>query len=471
MQWQELKDLLRPAGFILRAECVSHTGVRVELKLPALPPIPTVDREDSERLSSHQKRMLRKLSQCITSKYSCCIGLTVTDSCSREVSGRRIQVHLERRSLEHQGRPLEQASVLGFQPFSPLQGQITPRRGQRPSHPFLASLEGVPSTSANHPISPIASRLPWGLDTGLNGHSTPVRHPLVNDIVPHGLAFKHPHHPGPITMPSYPHVDPGSSLSPLQSRNFPPMTPSMPGFVFNAYPETPPIHAQFLSPGMVGPFSPGLAVTSPTGFGYNPFLNLAPGAPVNRFPQGGSAALGTPTTQAFPHNPIHGYPGRQTEGITQLLQSGEYFPAVGSRAGLPPSPTRRLSSRNSVTNGASPLNAQHRLASSAMNATDHSRQASQSDLPDLTSLRLDNGSAENPVRPGMPGVENRKSRSHLNLSELAAQNGGPIERARVSLDEARPAGLGVPEGFVGERRASYGDIGSGIRRESKVAEA
>jgi hypothetical protein len=113
------------------------------------------------------------------------------------------------------------------------------------------------------------------------------------------------------------------------------MTPSMPGFVFNAFlPETPGWHPgggghPFLSPGIAGPFSPGIPMNSPGAFGYNPFLNAAPGGPVDRFGgngafggggsgwQGGSAALGTPTTMAFaPGDPVHGYGGVGSPGVT-----------------------------------------------------------------------------------------------------------------------------------------------------------
>ena len=67
-----------------------------------------------------------------------------------------------------------------------------------------------------------------------------------------------------------------NAMSPQSGRAS--MTPSMPGFSFHPFPQTPPLVPHFLSPGL-GPFSPNLATS---GFnqpvtGYNP----APGAPVH----------------------------------------------------------------------------------------------------------------------------------------------------------------------------------------------
>jgi hypothetical protein len=84
-------------------------------------------------------------------------------------------------------------------------------------------------------------------------------------------------------------------------------------------------------------------------FTFNPLLNPAPGAPIHRaerYYQGGSAALGTPTTQAYPtrSNPIHGYARAPGALISQTLSeavgtagssaqyandaSGDYFQSV-----------------------------------------------------------------------------------------------------------------------------------------------
>jgi hypothetical protein len=49
------------------------------------------------------------------------------------------------------------------------------------------------------------------------------------------------------------------------------MTPSMPGFSFHPFPQTPPLLPQFLSPG-IGPFSPPISLGR---------FNMAPGAPIH----------------------------------------------------------------------------------------------------------------------------------------------------------------------------------------------
>lgn len=80
----------------------------------------------------------------------------------------------------------------------------------------------------------------------------------------------------------------GNTMSPVAGRGMPPMTPSMPGFTFHAYPSTPPLMPMgFLSPGL-GPFSP--ALNSPQAFVFNPFMNAAPGAPLQMTPTGTMSA-------------------------------------------------------------------------------------------------------------------------------------------------------------------------------------
>lgn len=87
-------------------------------------------------------------------------------------------------------------------------------------------------------------------------------------------------HPSRIAMPPpYPFSGP---LSPLTGR-LPPMTPSMPAFTLGAFPQTPPIHPSFFSPG-IGPMSPGLS---------SPFFG------VGGFHFGGNAAIGEPVHSSF----------------------------------------------------------------------------------------------------------------------------------------------------------------------------
>lgn len=76
----------------------------------------------------------------------------------------------------------------------------------------------------------------------------------------------------------------------------------MPGYTFHAYPSTPPLMPMgFLSPGL-GPFSP--ALNSPQSFVFNPFMNPAPGAPIQMTPTG-SGGYNTHAPYAMtPGNPL-----------------------------------------------------------------------------------------------------------------------------------------------------------------------
>lgn len=93
------------------------------------------------------------------------------------------------------------------------------------------------------------------------------------------------------------------------------MTPSMPGFSFHPFPQTPPLVPHFLSPGL-GPFSPTLGST---GFGqpitaYNP----APGAPVHDAAQNNSSD----------YNPPSGY----FPSLDSLMSSSSEAPAIAANS-------------------------------------------------------------------------------------------------------------------------------------------
>lgn len=242
---------------------------------------------------------------------------------SHEVDGRVLHVQTERQTLEDKQiqpiHPVEPFSAFAAKPSPPAWPQNTP-----PSLSARAAAETFPPPGpmmVSPAMSPNSTKVPWQLDMAA---AVPTRRDPNEDA-----QSTKPRHPGPITLPPFPTLGEINPISPMQTRNLPPMTPSMPGFVFNAYPRTPPIHPhQFLSPGGAGPFSPGQPVTSPVYSGRNPLLNAAPGAPVYRQPgQGGSAALGTPTTQVFPNNstrPAGGPPGGEV--------ADDYFPPVAEKA-------------------------------------------------------------------------------------------------------------------------------------------
>ena len=241
------------------------------------------------------------------------------------------------------------------------------------------------------------------------------------------------------------------------------MTPSMPGFVFNAYPETPPVPHHLMSPGSMAPFSPGIPITSPTGFQYNPFLNAAPGAPVGRpngnGTQSGSAALGTPTTQVFPGNNIHGFgaPGAPGRNMPQSIGQavGDYFPSMNgngyAEAPILASPTARLSfsqARKEVN-----LNAKDRLASTTTVADQTNKlaeRAAQMSLDPSTSSSEARDAISQPPAPI----------GTLDSPSGAASGYGGIN-SRASIDGGMRPMLGVWEQHNGERGASFGDIASG----------
>ena len=391
-------------------------------------------------------------------------AIRLTDS--RDISGHRIRVSLERdivsESISRRGSTA--VSTLSFH-----DSQSAHENGQSSSE------TGAPSVS-NSSDTATSGRVPWSLNIGGSGKDvkSPRQRPGQETSATPQHSHRH-HHPGPIAMPTFAPLDaPGQNpLSPLQTRGLPPMTPSMPGFVFNAYPETPPVHAPFMSPGF-GPFSPGLPVTSPTGFQYNPFLNPAPGAPVNRFPQGGSAALGTPTTQSFPANPVHGYgdnagpigaPGQRPQ--PSIGQIGDYFPVMGNGFnnsasqngnGDPASPTPRTSN-SSRSIAPSPLNAKDRLAStSSSEVTARDGPGIVGDLADRTGkLNLSPGR-------GLASPNGKTARVGGGGPEgHGADTSAPVS-ARASIDGIRP-NLGVWDINNGERRASFGDVVAGRAKE------
>lgn len=402
------------------------------------------------------------------------------------MEGRSIRVYLERDSHHHDARRPSQSQT---DESGPDERVLGPGPSSEPSDPTTTNSTGVttPDTTPSQSRHQLASRVPWHLNLG-NQATPPRGSPNVIDSTPHfrsgfptnlnGPAtphFRNMHHPGPISMPPWPpSLDTSNPLSPLQTRGLPPMTPSMPGFVFNnAYPETPPIPHHFMS---MGPFSPGLPVTSPTGFAYNPFMNAAPGAPIHR-PQpqtGGSAQLGTPTTQVFPHNAIRGAgpPGAP-------MGQEEYFPSSDSQSQTPTQSQSQVQTQaitppslGQRTASQSVLNARDRLAPTGPDPLDQSGVNSlvaSMALHNLTST----GDTETstPPSPTSGRRQTRRVHSGVDLSKLVEEtpnanesgrngsvgsDGASSRPGRFSMDEQRPNfDLQVPIG--GERRASFGD--------------
>lgn len=309
-----------------------------------------------------------------------------------------------------------------------------------------------------------ATRLPWGINTAIT--QTPVRQSgqspggFPGGPTP-GPTFRGGHHPGPIAMPPYAPMD--SPLSPTHTRGLPPMTPSMPGFVFHAYPETPQVH-QFFG---AAPFSPGLPMSP---IHHNPFLNTDRyNGPISPGLRHGSAALGTPTTTVFPSAP--GYmAGMHTPGPIMsmgmmgmsMAREPEYFPFVPGNA-QPETPVRSRQSSGSIP----PLNAKDRLA----------------DTPGLDTLMgkmelLDGDIGDDPTNA--PG---RASPTPARMGPGSVQGlvltGEEETRGRHSLDDGRPSWAGVagaagvgagvnaaPVGLGGVGGSGVGGMGGGERRAS-----
>ncbi|KAM0787458.1 hypothetical protein ACM66B_003536 [Microbotryomycetes sp. NB124-2] len=154
------------------------------------------------------------------------------------------------------------------------------------------------------------------------------------------------HHPSRISMPppsTFPFSMNGGPLSPITGGRLPPMTPSMPAFTLGAFPQTPPVYPQsFFSPG-VGPFSPqvGSPYFGPNLSYLNGGMNAAPGAPVHRQMPLDYNPMFPMTTQSGQqqHQYVVVSPGvnEATDGETtplgQQQHDASYFPDVTTSTG------------------------------------------------------------------------------------------------------------------------------------------
>ena len=182
----------------------------------------------------------------------------------------------------HEFMPLGPASPPLMSPLaSPLHPHpppIYPHPIQPPHHmpPHTPTSEFAPQLGSSALLSP-------GPNSKMPRPGYPPFHSTDPDLSPTDehppSEFYHGSHTPPhsIAIPPLPLFGP---LSPPQNRV--PMTPSMPGFTFHPFPQTPPLMPQFLSPGL-GPFSPPLGGPS---FANRPYMNAAPGAPIH-LPPGG----------------------------------------------------------------------------------------------------------------------------------------------------------------------------------------
>jgi len=324
VQWQELKDLFRTVGHVLRAD------------IPVGP----------------DKRSRGWGTVLYASEYDAESAVMQFDG--REYSGRILRVRQERNVTGIHAPPRQPRehgmefplSMSGFQGgfsnhFGPPSRSTSPAGSHRPNFPPVLGAsrsDAVLSLPMSRELSletEIRNQLQtnsgaldsgsvfagkvdhphrYNIDAGdpqsVNEGTTPSSQPSRPSPVRTGG----PPHPGRIIMPPFTQFNP-NPLSPLQRTGLPPMTPSMPGFTLHAYPSTPPLHPMsYLSPGL-GPFSPGLPYNGPPVYSFNPYMNPAPGAPVNIVPSGEPSA-----TQPAPGESGH----RVDAGI-----EAEYFPPVG----------------------------------------------------------------------------------------------------------------------------------------------
>lgn len=286
-------------------------------------------------------------------------------------------------------------------------------------------------------------------------------------------SIPHPH-PGPITLPpvGVTQFPPASALSPLLTRagGLPPMTPSMPGFNFNPQAvATPPLHAHFLSPGL-GPFSPQLHSPSFVPSAPNPYLNPAPGAPP-RLPNAPASLFGNgpgefgmhhaPSTMHSGYFPPHdaGYfPGAPSDEANKEKEQGsDSIPhSDASQLGLEGAPTGSTTTSFDVGEGLALQLRDVKLDESDLVGNTAQRPSlgpTRSSLPEVAKVDI-SASAESAL--AITPDEETGSVLGLGLGSSRAPGVLPI---RTSLnDEPRFGPVGS-----GDRRASWNAATSRVR--------
>lgn len=277
-------------------------------------------------------------------------------------------------------------------------------------------------------------------------------------------------HPGRIALPPQAFPVPNTVLppySPMHHRISVPMTPGMPGFTFHAVPETPPVHHQFLSPGLGGPFSPPLA--SPTYLGP-----ATPGAPAIR-PFGGHGTIGN--INPAPGAPIHFNNGASTPmaGMMQTLHNQQnfnpMFPPIGMNYQQP-----QMMPANQYTGGSdlpqTPHWSQPRPPppQNASFNVNNQHQASQRDQPSMTNARqqdftkregtnVGKGVSDNATVDALPGSSNDAGGYPFPLLEPTSS-----KPADVNADAADDSinGNGLPDGENKTNGGSAHGIGTNL---------
>ncbi|KAH8919852.1 hypothetical protein BT69DRAFT_1245971 [Atractiella rhizophila] len=266
VQWQDLKDLFRNAGNILRADVTLGPDGRSRGFGTVLFGTPE-DAQNAVKMYNGYEWNGRQL-KVHFDKYSQPPQLMQH---SPYHSPMVFPLHSPVHSPIHQNQPMlipsQVAMHTPFGPMSPMNLQANPFDNIVMPPVDLNAQQQSMDQIGTQQADGAASSEQIG-EVGSEGRPSPAKPTRVNSS--RSTA------PGTIKMPANPFhfSDP---FSPQQG-HAPLMTPSMPSFQFHPYPQTPPLLPHFLSPGL-GPYSP--VVHSPPLFGPNPHINAAPGAPVH----------------------------------------------------------------------------------------------------------------------------------------------------------------------------------------------
>ncbi|CCO31207.1 putative RNA-binding protein C328,05 OS=Schizosaccharomyces pombe (strain 972 / ATCC 24843) GN=SPAC328.05 PE=4 SV=3 [Rhizoctonia solani AG-1 IB] len=462
-QWQDLKDLFRAAGQILRADVALGPDGRS-----------------------------RGFGTVVYAKESDA-ARAVTMFNGYDYNGRILKVHYDRYSPTNQSGSLSPNSMhavvsapLGIM-VPPLQTESMPPSNHQSSGMHLAMpqtpeymlfpphsqpaspFEQYPSTTQMHALMSAYERgalspPPGGrniLDTTVLAPSDPGS-PGYGPGSPHMSQGSNLHpHPGPITLPpsGVTQFPPASALSPLMTRagGLPPMTPSMPGFNFNPQAvATPPLHPHFLSPGL-GPFSPQLPFVSSA---PNPYLNPAPGAPP-RLPNApsslftnGPGAFGmhhAPSTTHSgyfppPHDPGYFIGMQPDEDSKEKEQESDSLPhSEASQLGLEGAPTGSTTTSFDVGEGLALQLRDVKLDESVPIARD---------APQRPSF---------PARTSLPDVAKTDSAASTESALAITPDEEPGTMLGLGFTTSRVSG--VPRNNL-NNEPGYGPVGSGDRRAS-----
>nr|GAT46853.1 telomere maintenance protein [Mycena chlorophos] len=298
VQWQDLKDLFRQAGTIVRAD----VALGPEGRSRGFGTVVFATEKDARR--------------------------AVTMFSGYEFNGRTLKVHYDKFSPSPQpydmGLPPSAAFDLGlgadymsgdaFAPIRPYDSQASLAQFQAQFQQMQLEPEPVPNTSPPNSAGSVAPTTP----------AAQKRSP----------SSPHPHHPGPIALPPPPaippdaaghaafHPPPYAGLTPV---GLPPITPSMPPFSFHPMPS--PV-AQPVSYFGVGPPTPTHAAFAvPAAPPAQPhFLNVTP--------------LATPTSPHFPAYIMNPMPSPGLSGIivgppsVGVLSPGAFWGRAGENGGV-----------------------------------------------------------------------------------------------------------------------------------------